>query len=227
MSQTSSLQTSAPPDSPARQARRTERRCSAPRFGTRLPLLLVLALVGACDRKEEGAGEGPGGGPGGKPGQQAQTAQVTVVTLEPESVQLTRELPGRVRAFLVAEVRPQVNGIVEKRLFTEGGEVKAGQPLYQLEDDTYRAELQSARAVLQRAKAAVRVARVTANRSRQLVQAGIISKQDHDNNAANLQLAEADVKSAEAAAERAEVVLQYARITSPITGNIGDRKSVV
>jgi membrane fusion protein (multidrug efflux system) len=146
---------------------------------------------------------------------------VTVVTLAPESVQLTRELPGRVRAYLVAEVRPQVNGIIEKRLFTEGGEVKAGQALYQLEDDTYRADLQSARAALQRAKAAVRVARVTANRSRQLVQAGIISKQDHDNNAAALQLAQADEKSAEAAAQRAEVVLQYARITAPISGNIG------
>src|ERR1700723_4532930 len=85
------------------------------------------------------------GGQGGRP-PGGMTPQVSVVTLKPQSVTLTRELPGRVSAYLVAEVRPQVSGVVKRRLFTEGGTVKAGEPLYELDDAIYRAQYNSARA---------------------------------------------------------------------------------
>ena len=98
--------------------------------------LAIAATVAACGGQPEAPEQGPG--------------DVTVVTLKSETVGLTRELPGRTNAFLVAEVRPQVNGIVAKRLFTEGGMVKAGEPLYQIEDASYRAQANSARAQLAR-----------------------------------------------------------------------------
>ena len=146
---------------------------------------------------------------------------VAVVTLKPESVTLTRELPGRSTAYLIAEVRPQVNGIVAKRLFEEGGIVKAGQPLYQLDDATYRADANSAEAALVRAKATLVTAELNAKRSEQLVKIDAVSKQDDENAQAALREAQADVKAAQAAFERARVVLGYAQITSPITGRIG------
>jgi membrane fusion protein (multidrug efflux system) len=146
---------------------------------------------------------------------------VTVVTLAPESVTLKRELPGRTTPFVVAEVRPQVNGIVARRLFTEGGLVKAGEPLYQIEDATYRADEESASANLARAEATLVTAQLNARRSADLVKIDAVSKQDDENAAAALRQAEADVKSARAAADRARVVLGYARITSPISGRIG------
>ncbi|PSD32414.1 efflux transporter periplasmic adaptor subunit, partial [Stenotrophomonas maltophilia] len=96
--------------------------------------LAIAAAVAACGGQPQAPEQGPG--------------DVTVVTLKSETVGLTRELPGRTNAFLVAEVRPQVNGIVAKRLFTEGGMVKAGEPLYQIEDASYRAQANSARAQL-------------------------------------------------------------------------------
>jgi membrane fusion protein (multidrug efflux system) len=157
--------------------------------------------------------------------QGSQAIPVTVVTLKPQPVTLTRELPGRSTAFLVAEVRPQVNGIIAKRLFTEGGLVKEGQPLYQLDDATYRADLNSAEANLARARATLGTAELNAKRSAQLVRIDAVSQQDDENAAAALRLAEADVKAAEAAVDRARVVLGYARITAPITGRTG--KSMV
>jgi membrane fusion protein (multidrug efflux system) len=146
---------------------------------------------------------------------------VTVVTLHSQPVTLTRELPGRATPYLVAEVRPQVNGIVAQRLFTEGGLVKAGQPLYQLDDATYRADAESAKANLARAQATLVTTRLTARRSAELVKIDAVSKQDDETAAAALLQAEADVKAAQAAVDRADVVLGYARITSPIGGRIG------
>jgi len=136
-------------------------------------------------------------------------------------VTLQRELPGRVTPFLVAEVRPQVAGIVARRIFTEGGLVKEGQPLYQIEDATYRADSESANASLARAEATLVTAQLNARRSAELVKLDAVSKQDDENAAAALRLAEADVKAARAAVERANVVLGYARITAPISGRIG------
>jgi RND family efflux transporter, MFP subunit len=146
---------------------------------------------------------------------------VTAVTLEPERVTLTRELPGRSAPFLVAEVRPQVTGIVQKRLFEEGAMVEEGQPLYQLDDSTYRAEFERAKATLARARATVELARVNARRAAELAEVDAVSRQENENAIAALAQAEADVGVAEAALRSAEVELGYATIRSPIAGRIG------
>jgi membrane fusion protein (multidrug efflux system) len=175
-------------------------------------VLATFAALSACSKQEA-------------PLQGDQPIPVTVVTVQPQSVTLTRELPGRSTAYLVAEVRPQVNGIIAKRLFTEGALVEEGQPLYQLDDATYRADLNSAEANLARAQATLVTAELNARRSAQLVKLDAVSKQDDENAAAALRQAQADIKAAQAAADRARVVLGYARITSPIAGRTG--KSMV
>lgn len=169
-----------------------------------VPLLLALA---AC-------GEAP-------PPPPMPTPEVTVVTLEEQAVRLTRELPGRTRAFLIAEVRPQVDGIVEEQLFTEGGPVEAGEALYQLDDDQYRAAHASAKASLARAEATLEVARLNAERTAELVKSNVISKQERENAVAALNQAKADVAVAEAAVASSAIVLGYARIEAPISGRIG------
>jgi membrane fusion protein (multidrug efflux system) len=146
---------------------------------------------------------------------------VTVVTLKPQTVTLTRELPGRVNAYLIAEVRPQVNGIVKKRLFTEGAPVKAGQPLYQLEDSAYRADYANAAAALTRARATLKAAQLNARRSAELVRIDAVSQQDNENAAAALNQAKADVAAFEAALQGRKVILDYARIDAPISGQAG------
>lgn len=171
-------------------------------------LFVALASLAACGKEPQGA-QGSGAVP------------VTVVTLKPETVTLRRELPGRSSAYVVAEVRPQVDGIVLKRLFTEGGLVKRGQPLYQIDDATYRADLNSARANVVRAEATLETAALTAKRSAQLVKVDAVSQQDDENAAAALRQGQAELKAAQAAAARAETILGYARITSPIDGRIG------
>lgn len=146
---------------------------------------------------------------------------VTVVTLKSQSVTLTRELPGRTSAYLVAEVRPQVNGIVKQRLFTEGGSVKAGQTLYELDDAIYRAAYNNAQAVLTKAKATLESAQATARRSAELAKIDAVSTQENENAIAALRQTEADVASAEATLASSGVSLGYSRITSPISGRIG------
>ena len=169
--------------------------------------VIVTSVVGCSDRAA--------------PPQGQSAVPVTVATLKPETVTLKRELPGRVSPFLVAEVRPQVDGIVARRLYTEGGLVQAGQPLYQIEDATYRADNETARASLARAEATLVTTQLNARRSAELVKIDAVSRQDDENAAAALRQAEADVKAARAAVDRAGVVLGYARITAPIGGRIG------
>ncbi|GAB2902602.1 efflux RND transporter periplasmic adaptor subunit [Microbulbifer echini] len=147
--------------------------------------------------------------------------QVTVVTLESESVTLTRELPGRTSPFKVAEVRPQVSGIIKQQLFREGGRVDANQPLYQLDDAIYQTDVASARAKLQRANAAMHIGRLKAERTAGLVASGAVSKQENDAAEADLQVARADVAAARAELQRKEIQVEYAQITAPITGRIG------
>jgi membrane fusion protein (multidrug efflux system) len=149
------------------------------------------------------------------------SAAVTVYTLTSKPLTLTRELPGRITPIQIAEVRPQVTGIVKQVLFTEGGKVEAGQPLYQLDDARYRAEFNSAKAALARAQAALDIARLNAGRSAQLVEKGTVSKSEFDNTAARLKQAEADVAVAAAGLASSEVMLGYTQISAPISGRIG------
>jgi membrane fusion protein (multidrug efflux system) len=179
------------------------------RLRAALLTVILTAAVAGCGRGKDGPPQGPGAMP------------VTVVTLRAEPVTLVRELPGRTSAYLVAEVRPQVSGIVKARLFTEGASVKAGQALYQLDDATYRADYGVAKAALARAEATLEAARLRAKRTGELVKTGVVSAQDNDNAVAALGQAEADVEASRAALESARVVLSYARIASPISGRIG------
>ncbi|MCB1888403.1 MAG: efflux RND transporter periplasmic adaptor subunit [Rhodocyclaceae bacterium] len=151
--------------------------------------------------------------------------KVTVITTEATSVPLTSELPGRSTARLVAEIRPQVTGIVQKRLFREGSEVKAGDTLYQIDPASYQATLDSAQASLARAEATLATAKLKADRYAGLVDIKAVSRQDNDDAQAALLQARADVATAKAAVQTARINLGYTRITSPISGRIG-RSSV-
>jgi membrane fusion protein (multidrug efflux system) len=142
---------------------------------------------------------------------------VSVVVLETEPVALKRELPGRTRAFVIAEVRPLVTGIVKERLFTEGALVAAGDPLYQLVDSTYRAAVASAKAAVVRAEATLELARLDANRAEELRESNVLSGQEHDRIMATYNQAAADLKVAEARLQSAALPLSYARIRSPRT----------
>jgi membrane fusion protein, multidrug efflux system len=146
---------------------------------------------------------------------------VNVVTLHASPVSLTTELPGRVSAYRIAEVRPQVNGVILRRLFTEGDRVKIGQQLYQIDPAPYQAALASAQASLAHARAAAVVARLTEQRYRSLVDARAVSREDYDNTLATLQQDQADVASGEAAVRTAEINLAYTKVYSPITGRTG------
>jgi membrane fusion protein (multidrug efflux system) len=150
---------------------------------------------------------------------------VTVVELHARPVSLTTELPGRISAYRIAEVRPQVNGVILKRLFKEGDLVAVGQQLYQIDPAPYQAALGSARATLAHARASVTAARLIAERYQALSQAHAVSRQDYDNAVATLEQDEADVASGQAAVRAAEINLAYTRVYSPISGRTG-RSSV-
>jgi membrane fusion protein (multidrug efflux system) len=173
----------------------------------------ALALLGAALLAGCSGSHNPGGG--------YPPAAVKVVTLRAQAVTLTRELPGHTSAFLVAEVRPQVTGIVNRRLFTEGGAVKAGQVLYELDDRTYQAQYDGAAASLKNAQATLVAAQFRAHRSAELRKIDAVSAQDDETTVAELHQAEAAVDSAGAAVASARVNLGFTRITSPITGRIG------
>ncbi|AGL83158.1 membrane fusion protein (multidrug efflux system) [Pseudomonas protegens] len=140
-----------------------------------------------------------------------QAPQVGVVTLQPQAFTLTSELPGRTTAFRIAEVRPQVNGIILKRLFKEGGDVKEGQQLYQIDPSVYEATLKSAEANLQSTKS-------ISDRYKQLVNEQAVSRQEYDTAVANRLQSEASLQSA-------QINLRYTKVLSPLTGRIG-RSSV-
>lgn len=160
---------------------------------------------------------GCGGGEAGPP----PPPEVSVVTLKPRAVEITDELPGRTTAFRVAEVRPQVTGIVQKRLFAEGTEVRAGEQLFQIDDGSYRAALASAEAALKRAEAQAVTARLLEERYAPLIAANAVSKQENDEAIAARARAEADVASARAAVDAARINVVYTQVLSPIAGRIG------
>ncbi|MGH8206837.1 MAG: efflux RND transporter periplasmic adaptor subunit [Steroidobacteraceae bacterium] len=165
------------------------------------------------------------GGPSGRAPSGGFRPQVTVVTLKSQPVTLTRELPGRTSAYRVADVRPQVSGIVKRRQFTEGGFVHAGQPLYEIDDSLYKAQYDNANAALQKAQATAVAARLAEQRSAALIKIDAVSAQDNENAIAAARQADADVAAARAALDSAGVNLAYAHITAPISGRIG-RSSV-
>lgn len=192
-------------------------RCLTPR---RLLVLLALPLaLGACGGGgKPAAGAAPGGGAaGGAP----PPPQVGVVTVQPASVALVTELPGRVEAARSAQVRARVTGIVQKRLFREGSDVKAGQALFQIDPAPYQAALDSAQATLAKANANLSQATALATRFKPLREAKAISEQEYVNAASAQAQAQADVASARAAVQTARLNLGYATVTAPISGRIG------
>ncbi|MDQ2639953.1 MAG: efflux RND transporter periplasmic adaptor subunit [Pseudomonadota bacterium] len=175
-------------------------------------LLLLASLLAAC-------------GSNAPPPPAAMAPEVAVITLAPRQVELSTVLPGRTSAYRVAEVRPQVDGIVLRRLFTEGAEVRAGEPLYEIDSAPYRAALLRAEAALASAEAQLQAARLLAGRYAPLQERGVVSKQEYDNAVATDKSAEAAVASAKAALETARIDLAYTQVRAPISGRIG--RSVV
>jgi membrane fusion protein, multidrug efflux system len=184
------------------------RRTSTPQFGFAVMLVFSLALAGCSEEKQKQAGPPP-------------KTSVDVVILHAQPVTLTTDLPGRISPFRTAEVRPQVNGVILKRLFTEGDVVQTGQQLYQIDPAPYEASLASAQATLLRAQASVRTAQSMVDRYRPLAEAKAVSQQDLDNAVGTLQQNQADVASAEAAIKTAAINLAYTKVLSPITGRTG------
>jgi membrane fusion protein, multidrug efflux system len=182
------------------------------------PLILRAVLLGALIATGSGCG-------GGHVQSAAAAPTVNVVTLRSTPVSLTTDLPGRVSAYRIAEVRPQVNGVILKRMFTEGEHVRAGQQLYQIDSARYEANLESAMASNMRARAAAAIAKTTVERYRTLVQAHAVSRQDYDNASATLQQDDADIAATEAAVRTARIDLAYTKVYSPISGRTG-RSSV-
>ncbi len=175
-------------------------------------LLLLLFVLAACDRPVAVAAQA---------GAPPKPVEVGVVTLAAEDVTLTRELPGRVTALRVAEVRARVNGIVERRFFVEGSDVKEGDPLYRIESGPYEASLAAAQASLARAEASVKIARTTAGRSEELLQSNAVSRQEVDNAEATLRTAMADAAAGRAAVRSAKINQGYTVIAAPVSGRIG------
>ncbi len=147
--------------------------------------------------------------------------EVGVILVKTEKVTLTTELPGRTSPQMIAEVRPQVGGIIQKRLFVEGSDVKAGQVLYQIDPASYQAAYASAKAAESRAEANLIPARLKEGRFRELVKIKAVSQQEHDDAYAGLKQAEADVAATRAAVETARINLAYTKICAPISGRIG------
>ena len=147
--------------------------------------------------------------------------EVATVTVARQQVLLTTELPGRTSPFRIAEIRPQVNGLIQKRLFTEGADVKEGQELYQIDPAPFQAALDNAKAALGRAEANLPAIQSRANRYKEALADKAVSQQDFDDAAAALKQAEADIQYYKAMVETARINLSYAHVVSPISGRIG------
>jgi len=178
------------------------------------PLAAVLMLSGSfvltgCDGNKS------------DPAAQQQPPEVGVVTVKSEPLKISTELPGRTLAYRIAEVRPQVSGIILKRNFIEGSEIKAGESLYQIDPATYQASYDSAKADLAKAEANARIAQLTVNRYKPLLGTKYISQQDYDNAVATAAQNNAAVQAAKANVETARINLAYTKVSSPISGRIG------
>ncbi len=174
-------------------------------------LLNGLWLIG-CDRKIEAQ-------------QAPKVPEVAIVVIQPQRVELTTELPGRTSAHRIAEIRPQVNGIIQKRLFQEGSDVKAGQLLYQIDPAPFQVAYDSAKASLGKSQANLPSIKLRAERYKEVLADKAVSQQEYDDAAASMGQAYADVEYWRAAVEAARINLGYTRVTAPISGRIG-RSSV-
>src|SRR6201984_1369606 len=172
-------------------------------------LAVILSGCGKADHSSTAAG----------PATPAQ--EVGVVVLAPQRVSITDELPGRTTALRVSDVRPQVNGIIIKRMFTEGSEVREGQQLYQIDPASYQAAYDSAKAALAKAAATLAGDRLSGPLPTKLADTDVIAPQDYDTAYAAMKEAEADVALNKASVETAEISKTYTRVLSPISGRIG------
>ena len=178
-----------------------------------LPLVAALVACSPSGTPPAAGGKGPGGG--------MPAPQVGVITVQPGDVGLQTELPGRLEASRVAQVRARAAGILQQRLFREGSDVRVGQPLFRIDAAPYQATLRSAEATLARAQANLSNTRAIAERYAPLVAEKAISQQDYTNAVAAQKAAEADVAAATAAVQTARINLGYATVTAPISGRIG------
>jgi len=189
----------------------TSQQRPAAHFADTLALALVpaacAALLTACQRQVQAP--------------PPMVPEVATVTVARQSVSLNTELPGRTSPFLIADIRPQVNGLILKRLFTEGADVKKGQDLYQIDPSPFQAALDNAKAALGRAEANLPAIQSRVNRYKQALTDKAVSQQDFDDAEAALRQAEADIAYYKATLQTAQINLGYARVTSPISGRIG------
>ncbi|HHG8954307.1 TPA: efflux RND transporter periplasmic adaptor subunit [Citrobacter freundii] len=178
-----------------------------------IPLFFSSVIITACDNK-----------PAVKT---TMEPEVGVVTLAPSSVNIKSELPGRALAFEIAEIRPQVGGIIIKRNFVEGDKVSKGESLYQIDPAPLQARLDSAKGALAKAQATANNVRLTLNRQSALIKSNYVSRQDYDTTLSQLNEAQANVAVAKADLEQATINLRYANVTSPIDGISGKSSMTV
>lgn len=184
-----------------------------PVFKSIFAVLLVggaSVLLSGCDTTQAQGQPGP-----------APIPEVGVVEVQAQPVTLSTELAGRTAPYLIAEVRPQVSGIIQQRLFSEGGEIEAGQVLYQIDPATYQAAYDNAKATLARDEAALTSAQLKVKRYKNLVKIKAVSQEAYDDALAALKQAQASVAMSEAAVQTARINLDYTQVTSPIAGRIG------
>ncbi len=185
-----------------------QRRGSFSPCASALAICACLVLFAGCSREQQAGGQRP-------------MPEVSTVTVAPREVALSTELSGRTSAYRIAEIRPRVNGLVEKRLFTEGSNVKEGQVLYQIDTAPFTAELDNAQAALAEAKAKLPTTSLRASRYKALVSHSALSQQDYDDAASNLDQVKASITSLEARVETARINLGYTKVVAPISGRIG------
>lgn len=181
-----------------------------------LPLFVLPALLSLNACRENAAGP-----PGGPPGANLPPPEVSIITVEPESLTITTELPGRVSAVRVAEVRARVPGILLKKTFREGADVKAGDVMFQIDPAPLQAAVNNAKATRERVEANLHLARTQAERLKKLVSGNAVSRQEYDAAVAQVKVNEAELNAAQAALETAELNLGYATVTAPISGRTG------